>query len=188
MTPRERYLKNRSATISKARKWAQEHPEERREIMRRWISRNAEKNKAYHRLRAQNRRLDNPEAVRKAYKKWYSTHYKAYMAKKNQDPKFRLLKNLRRRLNYFLRGADKSASTKSLIGCSLTELQSWLSGWFSPGMSWENYGSAWHVDHNRPCVMFDHSDPAQQHSCFHYLNLRPLWASDNLSKGHKYVM
>ena len=52
-------------------------------------------------------------------------------------------------------------------------------------MSWENMGE-WHLDHIRPCASFDLTDPDQQRQCFHYSNLQPLWASDNLSKRHSW--
>ena len=51
-------------------------------------------------------------------------------------------------------------------------------------MSWDNYGiHGWHIDHIRPCASFDLTDPEQQRQCFHYPNLQPLWAFDNLSKN-----
>lgn len=51
--------------------------------------------------------------------------------------------------------------------------------------SLENYGQ-WHVDHIIPCDSFDLFDVEQQKICFHYTNLQPLWAKDNLIKGNKY--
>jgi hypothetical protein len=53
-------------------------------------------------------------------------------------------------------------------------------------MSWGNYGlHGWHVDHIIPCASFDLTDPEQQRQCFHYTNLQPLWAEDNLRKSDK---
>jgi len=52
-----------------------------------------------------------------------------------------------------------------------------------PGQSFENYGTAWHVDHIRPCASFDLSDPEQQRQCFHFTNLQPLWDEINLEKS-----
>jgi len=55
---------------------------------------------------------------------------------------------------------------------------------FIAGMSWANYGE-WHIDHKKPCALFDLRDTDQQRACFHYSNLQPLWAFDNRSKGAK---
>jgi lipopolysaccharide export system protein LptA len=32
------------------------------------------------------------------------------------------------------------------------------------------------------------NNPQQQKACFHYTNLRPLWAKENLSKGSKIIV
>ena len=94
--------------------------------------------------------------------------------------------NLRNRINLALYGKNKSASTQKLIGCTITELFDYLQAQFAEGMTWENHGrNGWHIDHIRPCASFDLSDPEQQRQCFHYSNLQPLWAADNLSKGSK---
>jgi hypothetical protein len=61
-------------------------------------------------------------------------------------------------------------------------LRAHLEAQFVPGMTWANHG-AWHVDHIRPCASFNLEDPAEQRVCFHFSNLQPLWAQDNLAKG-----
>ena len=75
--------------------------------------------------------------------------------------------------------------TFEYVGCNLQELREHLEKQFTIGMSWENQGQ-WHIDHIRPCASFDLSKEEERHKCFHYTNLQPLWASDNLSKGSKY--
>jgi len=52
-------------------------------------------------------------------------------------------------------------------------------------MTWENHGE-WHIDHIKPCSLFNLLNEDEQKKCFHYTNLQPLWASENLSKGCKY--
>ena len=78
--------------------------------------------------------------------------------------------------------AVKMDSTRALVGCSPAELKSHLEKQFRSGMAWDNYGQ-WHIDHIKPCAAFDLTDIAQQKSCFHYSNLQPLWAADNMRKG-----
>ena len=50
-------------------------------------------------------------------------------------------------------------------------------------MNWDNHGE-WHIDHHIPIASFNLLKEEEQ-KCFHYTNLKPLWAKDNLSKGKK---
>ncbi len=71
----------------------------------------------------------------------------------------------------------------SLTGCTPAELMAHLELKFTPGMSWATYGLlGWNIDHIKPCENFDLTDPAQQRECFHFTNLQPMWAVDNLKK------
>ena len=102
------------------------------------------------------------------------------------DPEYKLQLYLRRRVIKAVnaQGAYKAGRTNKLVGCNSAFLKDWLEGQFTDGMSWDNYGQ-WHVDHIRPCASFDLTDEAQQLECFHYTNLQPLWAADNLAKSDR---
>lgn len=102
--------------------------------------------------------------------------------KRKTDVSYRLLHNLRSRLNLAMKGKLKSKKTIELIGCSVESLRSHITSRFKIGMTWENYGE-WHVDHIRPCSTFNLTDPEQQKQCFNFSNLPPLWANENLIKG-----
>jgi hypothetical protein len=94
--------------------------------------------------------------------------------------------NLRIRVYKALKQNNKSLKTLELLGCTIEFFKEYLESKFLFGMSWENYGVyGWHIDHIKPCASFDLSDPKQQQECFHYTNLQPLWAIDNLKKGKK---
>ena len=116
-------------------------------------------------------------------------HMKEYERKRKAvDPIFKLTKTLRSRLGIALKRqfASKSDRTLQLIGCSIQHLKSHLQSKFQDGMTWENRGE-WHIDHIRPCASFNLSEESEQRACFHYTNLQPLWARDNLSKGAKII-
>lgn len=109
-------------------------------------------------------------------------------ARRDADPGFKLRMNLRHRIWSALQAgeASKSGGIQELVGCSAANLMEHLQSQFTDGMSWESYGrGGWHVDHIRPCASFDLTDPEHQRQCFHYTNLQPLWAADNIRKGSR---
>jgi hypothetical protein len=115
-------------------------------------------------------------------------HAKYVKKRRNNDPTYKLIDNLRNRLRKALRGKNKSKNTFDLIGCSIEELWNHLEKQFAEGMTRENHGRhGWHVDHIKPCSSFNLNKPEQQEKCFHYTNLQPLWAKDNLSKGSNII-
>jgi len=102
------------------------------------------------------------------------------------DLNFRMLGNLRTRIYHAMKKDTKGKKTKELLGCSIQEFKIYLESKFREGMSWDNYGKyGWHIDHIIPCSMFDLTNFEQQKKCFHYSNLQPLWAVDNLKKYNK---
>ncbi len=103
------------------------------------------------------------------------------------NPRFKIAQNLRTRIRLALNGVCKSKSTRELLGADFDFVKSYLESQFKPGMSWENHRiDGWHIDHKKPCALFDLTNPEQQKECFHYSNLQPLWAKDNFIKNKKY--
>ena len=141
-----------------------------------------------------------------AYIKWrkeiyvHSEGYKSTLKKTQkriqETPVLKMAGNLRCRVGDAFRTAKKlgfpamkKTKTLDLLGAeSWDQVKEHLESKFLPGMSWENHGE-WHIDHNKPVDYFiknkDFTDEKVQKECFHYLNLQPLWAVDNLRKNNK---
>jgi len=110
---------------------------------------------------------------------------KNHFKRLEEDLGYKLLQRCRTRIYNALKGRTKSKKTIDLIGCQVEELIERLENKFQEGMTWENYGE-WHLDHIKPCAMFDFKDEKQQQECFHYTNLQPLWAEENQRKSASY--
>ena len=153
-----------------------------------WVASNPERVKAAKSKYAQaNKHKNAPRLAR-----WRADNHGKYRATANSykadrygsDPQFNISCRLRSRLNAIMAkvGSSKPATTETLLGCSFLSFTKRLESQFKKGMNWNNYGK-WHIDHIRPCASFDLTDPEQQKQCFHYTNLQPLWAEDNLRKS-----
>jgi hypothetical protein len=81
-------------------------------------------------------------------------------------------------------GFTKKSKTQLILGCSFEELKIHIESQFNRGMNWDNHGE-WHIDHIMPLSMAKNEDEIIRLN--HYKNLRPLWAKDNLQKGHKRI-
>lgn len=160
------------------RKYRLLHLERKKETNRLWYLSNRETaRKQHHKYYWINRekildRVKNPE-TRRLY----------FFNRRRNDPAFRLRCYLGHRINQALKENFKTARSGELVGCQWSELRMWLEFQFQDGMTWENYGPIWHVDHIKPCASFDLSDPKQQKECFNYKNLQPLFAVENIKKG-----
>lgn len=150
--------KNRKAIAEKGRRWHHGNPEAAREKQRLY-------------------RLNYREHVREHARRYVSNRLRL-------DPVFRFLHYARKRMREALKNIFKHKPTIILMG-GLEETRAHLEKQFRPGMSWENYGPVWHVDHIKPCASFDLNNPEQQAACFHYSNLQPLFAAENLQKGDR---
>lgn len=108
-----------------------------------------------------------------------------YRKQKRQTDVQQWIKDRLRKRLWDCLGGTVGKRSRALTGASIEVVKEHLERQFKKGMSWENRGE-WHVDHIRPCASFDLTDPEQQKQCFHYTNLQPLWAAENISKSDRW--
>ena len=173
-----RTAKGKKYNLERVKKWAKKKRKTNPEYFKRW-----QKNRAsYFKVYQAKLRKKNPEKTRVAGRKGAKIFYQ----KTKRHPKYIILRALRRRLSETIRkvGANKKASTMEILGCTAEDFKNYLENKFREGMIWENYGT-WHIDHINPCYSFNLTKDEEQKRCFHYTNLQPLWARENLIKGKK---
>lgn len=121
-----------------------------------------------------------PESYRVNKNRWYREKYK-------KDFLFKTSVLMKRGIWGCLNGRTKRFSGIEYLGCSFEQLKTHLEKQFVDGMTWENHGE-WHIDHIKPLCSFDFSDERELFKAWHFSNLQPLWAKDNISKGGKFPL
>lgn len=151
------YNKNKEKHLKRSQKWATQNRQKSNQIKINYKLRNIEKVRESARLYQKNQR---------------------------KDPFKRLSKNLSKSIWENLKSLKSGRSWKSFVSFTLKELVDHLELKFRDGMTWENYGTHWHVDHIKPLSLFDLSKDFNQ--AWDIKNLQPLTVKENLSKGNKY--
>lgn len=128
-------------------------------------------------------------------KEWKKNHNGSDKAKKRRnkyennrrktDFEFSLKSRMKSMIGNALRqkGFLKNARTEEILGCSFEQLIVHLENQFTDGMTWENRGTVWHIDHFLPLASAKNEEEILNLN--HYTNLRPMLAIDNIKKGAK---
>lgn len=136
-------------------------------------------------------RINNKEKEKKRHRKYFennkSKYYENIKKRKDKNPLLKLSLNIRSRMYNALKRVNekKQAKTIDILGCTFYECKVYIENQFKEGMSWENYNlETWHIDHIIP--LSSAKTEEDLYKLFHYTNLQPLWASENLSKFNKF--
>lgn len=178
-------MQTREKRLAKLKKYRETHKEERRLYLVKNKDKINQQSIAYHKKW----RLTYPPIIRVAMTK------EEYLARRRlkdrnrikNDPMFRLSRNTGTLMYLSLRENKASKKWETLVGYSLDDLKTHLEKQFKEGMSWDNYGSGWHVDHIVPRSFFKLTSHNSEEfrKCWSLNNLQPLWARENISKGDK---
>jgi hypothetical protein len=157
--------KNPEWVYNRHKKWREENPEKNKELKKNWYKNNPYKRKEY----------------RENYK---PRKHEQRKGRRESDPIFALINNVRSRLYKYLTKLDitKKNKTFDIVGCNPLQLKEHLEKQFVDGMTWKNKGD-WHIDHIIPLSSAKTED--ELYKLCHYTNLQPLWAIDNIKKSNK---
>lgn len=172
------YQKNNKEKCQKRSKiWEEKNKEKRKSQNKKWRTLNRDNLLSYMKEYSEKNR-PILQIKRKTYQR------KKYNSDENYKLRMLIGGRIRRIFNH--QRVNKGNKSIELLGCDLNFLKSYIENKFKDGMSWDKFKlGEIHIDHIKPCASFDLTDPEQQKECFHYSNLQPLWAVDNLKKGAK---
>lgn len=128
-----------------------------------------------------------------AYKEQYRQNHKVERSMYERDRRandidFKLKIIIRNKIGQSIKDGRSYGHSVDLLGCSIKEVREHLERQFKPGMTWGNWSvKGWHIDHIIPLASFDFTDHEQQKQAFHYTNLQPLWAEDNMAKKARII-
>jgi len=161
-----------------------------------YVSDITQKRQEYHKKHYQDNKdwyKNRSQRLKDRYKQWKRDNYdsqkeKERHAKRMLNPTYKVSKYMSNRINQLIRDKDFT-SVIDLLDYSIKELISHLESQFRDGMTWENYGNYWHIDHIKPVSHFkfqSKNDP-QFKECWALSNLQPLLKIENLSKGNRFI-
>jgi hypothetical protein len=129
----------------------------------------------------ENIRRKKPEVKEKAAK---------YMRERaNSHPRFKMRMRISNLMYYHLNNHGTSKfdiSWETLVGYNVDDLMKHLEAQFQEGMTWENYGPVWHVDHKVADALFEYTSFTDEafKKCWSLENLQPMFAIENIKKGN----
>ena len=180
----EKYQKNSEYYKAKAKEYYAENQEKMLDVNRQYRKENAEQLKQnQNEYRAANR--DKSRAWNKKYRDANKIKINDKLRERRRNDPFRRLRDaIRGSIRAYL-GSKKTrrGSTFEIVGCTPDFLRGHLERQFKDGMTWENYGSHWHVDHRIPLASGNSADEIKGLS--HWTNLQPLEALENIIKSDK---
>lgn len=151
------YIKYRADRLSRSKKWAANNKERSRAIKRK---------------------------CELAHKEEYLNKDKEYQRMKRQGPLFRVNKAIAKQIWQYMKTNKANKKWETLVGYDFDELKNRLESLFSIGMSWDNYGTYWEIDHIKPISLFLDGDVKD---IWALNNLQPKTCFENRSKGNRCI-
>jgi hypothetical protein len=130
-------------------------------------------------------RMDHPEIWKRSQAIWAAKHpdkIKQFRQTQAHRLERKIATNLHVRLIRAIKQNSRTGSAVRDLGCSIAELIQYFEGLFKPGMTWENWGEVWEIDHRKPLAVFDLTKRDEVQIACHHTNLQPLFNQEHRTK------
>jgi 5-methylcytosine-specific restriction endonuclease McrA len=199
------YLVNKDHINKINQKWKNENRDKHRSINKKWKENNKERCKVVNKIFY----LNNTEKLKISRREWYERNKEDKLRKNNEwiiahPDKVKLYRKksykkqqstVEGKLNSSIGGGiwhsikhqKGGRKWEDLVGYNVNDLKIHLEKLFLPGMTWDNYGKSWEIDHKVPKSLFKYSTPNDKGFKFIWSlsNLQPLWKTINRRKYNK---
>lgn len=185
----KKYYENHEKNLVKDRERIKNEREKRLKNSKKYYENNKDKVKEYQKKHYE---LNKETYIKKA-RDWGKNNQEQKNNKvnernkirKKEDILFKLKTKLKTDIYISLKRRKKSKTLEQIIGLSLDNYKKYIENQFEDWMTWENWGLyTWHIDHIIPLSSAKTED--EVYLLWHYSNLRPLSAQENLKKGKKF--
>jgi hypothetical protein len=176
------YNKNNNEKMKQRRKeWYEKNKEKIKQRRQEQAEKLNEQSRTYH-----HKHRTNILRRKRKYNKEHRKENSAYTARKRKlDINFKLASNLRSRMRTAIKNNQKAGSAVRDLGCSIEFLKQYITAKFYDGMTWNNWGMVWELDHIIPLFKFDLTNREEFLEACHYTNLQPLTIQDHDRKTAK---
>ena len=182
MQRQKHYQENRERLVETSKDWREKNPEKHKEVKEKY--RSIEENKKKELEGKKLWRKNNPGKVKEQKQRYYEKYSK--------QPKFRIDSAIK---NGIAKQIKKHGFSKNkqhwedMIGYTISDLMQHLQNLFylDPIITWENYGSYWHIDHIIPKSKFYYTSHHDEQFKMYWAlsNLQPLEKIKNIKKGNR---
>jgi len=171
------YLANRETINKKNAEYHRNHPEQRRETVKRNIKLHPERRK----IAVRKYYLSHKEQVKEYYRKYIKRKRNANIAIYIGD----LFANS---IRDAIRDRKNNRHWETLVGYTLQDLMRHLESQFDNKMNWDNYGSYWVIDHIKPRSLFHYetAEDPEFKKCWALGNLQPMEKIANIKKSNHF--
>lgn len=185
------------------KKWCLDNKDKRKEYKKEYRKKNKPRISEYeteyrsknkHKLAERNREnyIKNKDKKREYNKKYNLDNREKINERQNKnhkkrtlsDPIFKFKHNTRCLIStsFKRRGFKKNSHTFTILDCSFRDFHSHIVKQFKPGMTIENHGKVWHIDHIIPLSTATTYEEVIKLN--HYTNLQPLWATTAIARAN----